>query len=145
MGGYRREFRVSWADLDANAHMANRAFLDCATETRLSYLAEHGFAQKDFAAAGVGPVTLHDDIVYRKELRHGEEFTVNVLLAGINADGSRFRIRNEFFAADGTIVASVTTDGIWFDLRARRRGDPPEPLLAALKSIEHSADFLEIA
>lgn len=145
MEGYGRKFRVSWADLDANSHMANTAFLDSATETRLSYMAEQGFAQKDFAAAGVGPVTLHDDIVYRKELRHGEEFTVNILLAGINADGSRFRIRNEFFGADGTIVASVTTDGIWFDLRARRRGAPPEPLLAALKSIGRSADFLEIA
>lgn len=64
MEPYRRHYRVAWADLDANGHVANTAFLDYATETRLSCFAEHGFTARDFAAAGFGPVVLRDVVHY---------------------------------------------------------------------------------
>src|SRR6185436_20451511 len=86
---FRRAYRVQWADLDAIGHLRNSAYLDYAVDTRFSYLAEQGFTAADFAAAGIGPVVLLDEIRYRRELRFQEDFTVTFALAGLSADGSR--------------------------------------------------------
>jgi acyl-ACP thioesterase len=32
---FEQRFRVSWGDLDSNAHMANTSFLDRAADTRM--------------------------------------------------------------------------------------------------------------
>lgn len=40
-----------------------------------------------------------------------EPFTVALLLSGDSLDGSRFRLRNEFFREDGQPAARVTSTG----------------------------------
>ncbi len=141
---YRRSYRVQWADLDAIGHLRNSAYLDYAVDTRFSYLAEQGFTAADFTAAGLGPVVLLDEIRYRRELRFQEDFTVTFILAGLSADGSRMRLHNRFYRADGSLSAAVTSEGLWFDLRERRRIVPPEKLLAILHGMERTEDFAEI-
>ena len=95
----------------------------------------------DFAAAGIGPVVLRDEILYRRELRFQDEFTLSVALAGLSEDGSRLRLHNRIYRADGSFAASITSDGIWFDLRQRRRVAPPERLLAVLHAMERTEPF----
>ncbi len=56
----------------------------------------------------------------RKELRLMEEFTVDLELVGISADGVRFRVRNTFHNAAKEVAASVTSEGVWFDLERRQ-------------------------
>ncbi len=141
MEPYRRHYRVAWADLDANGHMANTAFLDYAVETRLGCFAERGFTAGDFAAAGFGPVVQRDVVHYYKELRFQEEFSVTFQLAGFSEDRQRMRVYNEFFRHDGALAATVRSDGVWFDLNERRPRRPPEPLIHLLETMERTDDF----
>jgi acyl-CoA thioester hydrolase len=137
-------FVVGWGDLDANQHLANRAILDRAADTRLSYFAAHGFPATRFATERIGPVIVRDELVYRKELRLLEAFTVDVRLLGLSSDGTRFELENTFRNASGEVTALVTSEGVWFDLDARRPRPPPADLDAVQRAMPRAASYREL-
>ncbi len=138
---FHREFRVRWSDMDFNAHMRNTAYLDLAADVRMLHFEERGFPMREFERLRLGPVVRRDELDYFRELRLLETVRVTLALAGLSADGARFRLRNEFFGADGALVARVTSAGGWLDLDARRLAAPPAELLAALTVLDCSDDF----
>jgi len=141
---FEQRFRVSWGDLDSNAHMANTAFLDRAADTRMLFFVLHGFPLARFAEEHVGPVILRDELVYRKELRLLEDFTVDLEVVGLSSDGARFQMRNTFRNGGGEVAAAVTSDGLWFDLEKRRPRLPPPDLDAVMRLVPRSEEFKEI-
>lgn len=96
---------------------------------------------REFERLRLGPVIIRDEVEYFRELRLLEPFTVALLLAGSSDDGSRFRLRNEFFRADGQKAARVTSTGGWMDLQARRWTAPPEALRKLVAGLPQSPDF----
>jgi acyl-CoA thioester hydrolase len=138
---FEKPFQVSWSHLDGNGHMANTSYVLMAIDCRFYYFASQGFPPAEFARHRVGPVVRNDSIDYFRELHHLDTVRVNLLLAGLAPDGSRFRIVNEFRRDDGTLVARVTSLGGWFDLAARKLIAPPEVLDAAMRALEKTADF----
>jgi acyl-CoA thioester hydrolase len=138
---FERPFHVAWAHLDANGHMANTAYLDLVVDVRFMYFAQCGFPPEEFARLALGPVVRHDEVDYYRELRLLQPIKVNLLLAGISDDASRFRLRNEIRREGGDLAARVTSLGGWFDLAARKLVAPPEKLAGALRSLERTDDF----
>lgn len=138
---YEESFRVSWAHLDGNSHMANTSFMAVAIDCRFHYFATRGVTPAEFAKWRIGPVVRRDEVDYFRELRLLDEARVNLLVAGLAPDASRFRIVNEIRLADGELAARVTSLGGWLDLAARRLAAPPEPLAAALRDLERTADY----
>lgn len=132
---------VGWAQLDANGHMANTAYLDTVVDTRFAFFASQGFPAPAFAQNGIGPVARKDEVEYFKELRFQQSYTVNFRMGALSEDGSRFRLVNEIHRGDGQLAARITTSGGWFDLAARKLVAPPEGLAAALRALEKTEDF----
>lgn len=141
---FERTFHVSWAHLDSNGHMANTAYLDVVVDVRFLYFASRGFPPEEFRRARLGPVVRRDEIDYFRELHLLDAITIDFKLAGLAADGSRFRIRNELKRADGELAARVTSLGGWFSLEERRIVAPPEVLAAAMRDLERTDDFEEL-
>jgi len=50
-------------------------------------------------------------------------------------------LRNEFFHADGKLVARVTSAGGWLDLTARKLTAPPEKLAEVIGMLPRSQDY----
>lgn len=138
---FERTFHVGWGDLDSNSHMANTAYLDLCVDVRFMYFAEQGFSAQEFMRRRLGPVVLRDELDYYRELHLLDTVRINLLLVGISDDGSRFRIRNEFYRADGALAARVTTTGGWLDLAARRLVAPPAELAAVLGNLTRAEDY----
>jgi len=138
---YEKAFEVSWAQLDANNHMANTAYLDICVDVRFSYFASQGFAPGDFAKQRIGPVVRRDEVDYYRELHLLQPIRVTFALAGISEDASRFRLRNEIFRDDGQLAARVTSHGGWLDLNARKLIAPPDGLANALRNLTRTEDF----
>ena len=138
---YSKTLLASWADMDFNSHMRNTAFLDKSADVRMMYFAENGFAASEFSRLRLGPVVMKDEVEYRKEVHLLQEITVTFATAGQSEDGSRFLIRNEIFALDGTLCARVTSSGGWLDLSARKLVPPPEALRNAMNSLARTSDF----
>lgn len=138
---WEEAFQVSWAHLDGNAHMANTSFMQVAIDCRFHYFASRGVTPAEFAKWRLGPVVRRDEIDYHRELQLLQPARVNLLLAGLSGDASRFRIVNEIRRPDGELAARITTLGGWFDLDARKLVAPPSPLADALRDLERTADF----
>lgn len=142
---HRMTFEVRWADLDSNAHMANTAYLDACVDVRLGYFASRGISPRDLEELGIAPVVRRDEVDYYRELRLGEGFEVDLELAGISGDATRFRLRNRFRKEDGTLVAEVVSTGGWLDLEERKLVAPPDVLREALEGLSRTDDFEELA
>jgi acyl-CoA thioester hydrolase len=141
---FRERFRVGWGDLDANQHLANRAILDRAADVRVFYFERHGFPGAMFAEQQVGPAILRDELVYRRELRLSEAFTVDLECLGLSANDVRFAVRNTFRNDQDEVTATVTSEGVWFDLVARRSRVPPAALAALMRSVPRAREFAEL-
>ena len=120
---YQASFTVRWGDLDANGHMANTAYLDTCVDVRFGYFAQRGITEAEMRKYQIGPVVRRDEVDYYRELRFLEPFTVDMVLAGLSDDASRFSIQNRFLRGDGKLVARVVSTGGWLDLGARRLVD----------------------
>jgi acyl-CoA thioester hydrolase len=135
---------AGWADMDANAHMANIAYLGKCVDARMGFFKQNGFPVTEFAKRRIGPVVRRDELEYFREIALLEPITVTLALGGLAPDGSRFRLVNEIIAENGKLAARIMSEGGWLDLAARRLIAPPPDLLAALAAMPHTADFEEL-
>ena len=138
---YKKTLQAGWGDMDFNGHMGNRAYLDKAADVRVMFFAEHGFPASEFARLRIGPVIQKEELEYFREVNLLDEITVTYESAGLSEDGSRFIVRNEFFRADGKLIARVTSMGGWLDLSARKLVAAPEGLLNAMRELAQTSDF----
>ncbi len=134
-------FTVRWGDIDANAHMANVAYLNIAVDARMTAFAAMGFPAGTFAQLKIGPVVRRETIEYRREMRLHEAGTVSLEMVGLSEDGSRFALRNTFVRHDGVTCAVLDTLGGWLDLVARKLVHPPDALLAAMRALPRTLDY----
>ena len=141
---FEKSFHVAWAHLDANGHMANTAYLDIVVDVRFMYFESCGFGPGEFRKHAIGPVVRRDEVDYYRELHLLEPFKVTLAMAGLSADASRFRLRNEIVRADGEVAARITTLGGMFDLKARKLISPPEVLANSLRNLSRTTDFEEL-
>ncbi len=138
---YAKLLFAGWGDMDFNAHMRNTAYLDKSADVRMMYFSENGFPMKEFVRRRLGPVVMSEELEYFKEVGLLDQLRVTMGNAGLSEDGSRFRVRNEFFRQDETMAAKVTSVGGWLDLSTRKLVAPPEALLKALQSLPRTEDF----
>ena len=141
---FEHVFKASWGQMDFNGHMANTAYLDLAADVRLMFFSLHGFPMKEFARLRFGPCMRSDHVEYFREIGLLEDVRVDVAMAALSPDGARFRIRNDFYRADGVRAARVTSEGGWLDLSARKLTVPPESLRLALEATARTDDFVEL-
>lgn len=141
---FERKLTAGWGDMDFNSHMRNTAYLDKSADVRMMYFSENGFPMVEFHRLRMGPVILHDELDYYREVGLLEEIRVTLELGELSADGSRFLIQNTFYREDGKLVARVRSKGGWLDLNARKLVAAPEKLLRALENSPRSDDFKEV-
>jgi acyl-CoA thioester hydrolase len=141
---FRTTLYARWGDIDLNGHMRNIAYLDSCVDVRMMFFAAQGFSPREFERRRIGPVVLRDEIDYFREVRLHESIDVTLAIAALSGDGSHFRLRNEFWRADGQRAATVTSRGSWLDLERRRLTVPPDELRAILEDMPRTVDFEEI-
>jgi acyl-CoA thioester hydrolase len=141
---YTKSFRAGWGAMDFNAHMANRAYLDMAADTRMLYFEETGFPMSEFQRMLIGPVILKDEVEYLREFKLLEAIDVTLMLAGMSDDGSRFILRNDFIKSERIRAATITSTGGWLNLRERRLTTPPERLLHVINDLAKTDNFLRL-
>ncbi|UOR07455.1 thioesterase family protein [Hymenobacter aerilatus] len=144
MPAYEKTYTALWADMDPNGHMRHSAYTDYAAHTRLEYLSEAGFTMKYFTEHQLGPILFREDTRFLREVRLGESITVSSEVAGLNADGSRWRIIHTIRKPDGVVAATVTVDGAWLDLQRRKLTVPPAELAAAMTAAARHESYQDI-
>ena len=137
---YLKRFEIRWNDLDANKHLANSAYIQYMSHTRMSFLSENGFDHRAMAKHNIGPVVFHEHVYYFKESLKGEVL-VSFELGGISQDGRFFRFVHNFYDPNGVNLAYCEMQGAWIDLGSRTTVALPEELMAYVDKAPKTSDF----
>jgi len=141
MSVFEKTLYARWGDMDFNGHMKNTAYLDASADVRMMFFAEHGYSMRQFEESRYGPVIIRDELEYFRELRLLDPMRVTCETSGLSADGSRYRLVNQFFRLDGQRVARVTTHGGWLSFDTRKWIAPPDALREVMEQLHHTEDF----
>ncbi|MCM4150526.1 acyl-CoA thioesterase [Arenibacter sp. N53] len=138
---YIKEFEIRWSDVDANRHMANSAYLNFMSHTRMSFLLELGFNQKTMSQNNIGPVVFHEHVYYFKEAFLGKPVKVSLDLVGLSADGMFFEFHHNFYDGNGKNFAHCQIMGAWIDLKKRSLTGLGTELLEAFNKVPKGDGF----
>lgn len=138
---YLKEFEVRWSDVDANRHLANSAYINFMSHTRMAFLWELGLSQKNLAAHQIGPVVFYEHMYYFKEVFPGRPVKVSLEVMGMSEDGKFFEFHHNFYNSKGENVAHCEMMGAWMSLKSRSLIALPEELLEIFNTVERPKGF----
>ncbi|WP_046743293.1 acyl-CoA thioesterase [Kordia zhangzhouensis] len=138
---YFKEFDIRWSDLDANRHLANSAYINFMSHTRMGFLIENGFTQQQLAKHNIGPVVFYEHMYYFKEAFPGKPVKVSLEIAGLSEDGMFFEFVHNFYDIHGKNFASCEMMGAWIDLKTRQLIGLPNEFNTAIAKAPKSENF----
>ncbi len=138
---YLKEFEIRWNDIDANRHLANKAYIEYTAHTRMTFLSEKGFDQRLLGKLNIGPVVFYEHVYYFKEVFYGRPVRVSLELSGMSEDGKFFEFRHNFYDYKGRNFAHSEMMGAWIDLKTRKLIGLPEEIYQFLDKVERPEDF----
>jgi len=138
---YTKEFDIRWSDIDANRHLANSAYVNFMSHTRMGFMLENGMGQREMITHNIGPVVFHEQLFFFKEAFQGKPITVTFELGGSSEDGMFFKFVHNFYDYKGRNLARGSMIGGWIDLTTRKMRGLPEKLLPILKNAPKTTDF----
>ena len=136
-----KEFDIRWSDLDANRHLANSAYINFMSHTRMAYLGQLGFNQKSMAEYNIGPVVFYEHMYYFKEVFAGKPVKVSLGFKGMSEDGMFFEFEHNFYDASGRNFARCEMMGAWMDLTERKLTSLPQVFMDAFNKVERVENF----
>ena len=138
---YVKEFEIRWNDIDANRHLANKAYIEYAAHTRMAFLTGLGFDQRLLGELNIGPVVFYEHMYYFKEVFYGKPLKVSLELSGMSEDGKFFEFLHNFYDYKGRNFARCEIMGAWMDLSTRKLIPLPEEIHQFMDQAERSDNF----
>lgn len=138
---YLKEFEIRWSDVDANRHLANSAYLNYMSHTRMAFLFELGFDQKSLAREQIGPVVFYEHMYYFKEAFPGMPIKVSMEVMGMSEDGKFFEFHHNFYNHKGENFAHCEMMGAWMDLKTRKLIGLTNDFLKSFSGVEKAEGF----
>lgn len=138
---YKISFKTKWSDFDANKHMRHTAYNDYAAEARLRFLDENGFGLPVMEKQHIGPILFSENTIFRREIKLGEDISVELFLEASSENGERFKLKNFLYREDGELAATISIYLAWIDLTKRKLTIPSNQIIKTLKNLEKTEDF----
>ena len=138
---YTKQFEIRWSDVDANRHLANSAYTNFMSHTRMAFLIENGFDMKTLGEYNLGPVVFYEHMYYFKEAFMGQPITVSLEVSGLSEDGMFFKFDHNFYNHKGQNIAHCEMLGAWIDLSTRKLTHLPEVLISKEHTFPKTEDF----
>ena len=138
---YLKKFEIRWSDVDANRHLANSAYVNFMSHTRVSFFEDHDFSLSNLVKYDISPVIFYEHIYYFKEAFLGMPIRVSLEVSGLSDDGMFFKMEHNFYNAKGENLATCEILGAWINLKTRSLTTLPEHLLSEMDTFPKSKDF----
>ena len=141
---FSKHFEVIWANMDPNRHMRHTAYNDYAAQVRVAFMSENGLSLEEMESLHLGPILFREETQFLSEIRMGEKIEVDVQIAGLSADGERWKMVHQIFKSDGKLSAIIKVEGAWIDMEKRKLKPPPEVLVKKFNALTKTQDYQEI-
>ena len=138
---FKLPIQLRWSDMDPNFHMRHSVFYDFGAAARMEFLMAHGLSPAVMQQMHFGPILFREEAVFRREIRYGDRYFINVQMSKLRHDFSRFSFRHEITREDGTLCAVINVDGAWIDTQLRKLTRPPELVGKMSENAPRTADF----
>ena len=138
---YKKQFEIRWSDVDANGHLANSAYLNFMSHTRVGFLNQNGFSLRELVKYGIGPVVFSEQIHYFKESFLEEKIVVSLEVSGLSENGTFFKFEHNFYNLKGKHLATCDITGAWIDLKSRSLTVLPEELRHKMQEFPKAENF----
>lgn len=132
---------IRWSDIDANRHLANSAYLNFMSHTRLVEMNKAGITQDILAEHNLGPVVFYENIFYFKEVLPDQSVYVDIKLKGLSADYLFFQFEQNLYDEQGQHMANYEMLGSWIDMKERKLKSIPDELAILFNHIDRTEDF----
>lgn len=139
-----KNFDIRWSDLDANRHLANSAYANLLSETRMSFLRAHGFTQNEFAAQDFGPVIFSEEFYYVKEILPSETVHVTLELLANTPDYRFIKFAQCLFNEDKKLSLYAENLIGWMSLKSRKLIIPPPALIEMTINLAKADNYQEL-
>lgn len=138
---YLKDFEIRWSDIDANRHLANSAYTNFMSHTRMAFFLEMGFDQNAMAVHEISPVVFYEHVYYFREVFLGKPVKVSLEIAGMSEDAKFFEFLHNFYNHKGENIARCEMMGAWIDLKTRKLTGLTNELLKKFSGIEKAEGF----
>jgi len=137
---FKNKYKVLWADLDANWHLANFSYLKYSTDARMSFFDSIGLTKENLLKKELGPVVFYEHIYYYKEILLGDEFYVSVEIDGYSEDKRFGKLIQNFYK--GKInMARIEILFALMDLKERKLSKFPDDQFEKIKKYPKTKSF----
>ena len=140
MGKYQKQLELRWADLDPNFHVRHSVYYDYGAYIRINYLSENGLTNQALSEHHFGPIIFREECVFRKELKIGDQITIDLELLKARQDFSRWTIVHQI-KKEGQLAALLTLDGAWIDTQLRKLTTLPLEYRHVFENMPRSENF----
>lgn len=141
MSAYTKELSIRWSDIDPNFHLRHTSYYDFGAQLRTEMLAQLGITLQAMQAQAFGPVLFREECIFRREIKYGDQVSINLQLTQLRNDFSRFSIQHEFIRQDGTLCAILHVDGAWMNTKIRKLAPPPQIGIDAINALPKADNF----
>jgi acyl-CoA thioester hydrolase len=141
MNQFTRKPEVRWADLDPNFHLRHSVYYDYGASCRVEFLNGQGITAQFMHRHQVGPILFREECVFKKEIRAGDELSINLTLLRARPDLSRWTIQHHIFKSGEILAAVITLEGAWMDLQKRKLTIPPGQVVTAFAAMPRENNF----
>ena len=141
MSIFELPLQIRWSDLDPNFHLRHSVYYDWAAMYRMEFLTRNGLTPALMQKMQFGPIIFREEAVFRKEIKYGEEISINMILVKGRRDFSRWTIAHEIRKADQTLCATVSIDGAWLNVAERKLFIPPDEVKTVFSQIPFGENF----
>src|SRR5688572_19710988 len=134
--------QLRWSDLDPNFHLRHSIYYDWGALSRIEYLHSRGLTAEIMTRLHFGPILFREECIFRKEIRTGDNVTINLVLMKSRRDHSRWTIQHTIFKNIDTVAAILTVDGAWLDTIKRKLAIPPPEVVHVFENMPKVKEFL---
>jgi acyl-CoA thioester hydrolase len=141
MSDYNRLVQIRWSDLDPNFHLRHSVYYDWGAWCRVEFLNEYGLTADAMMRLRFGPILFREECVFRREIRSGDEVSINLQLIRSRKDFSRWSIRHQVMKNGDTLAATLSVDGAWMNVVERKLATPPQEVFDVFDKMPRSEEF----
>ncbi len=136
---------IRWSDLDPNFHLRHSAYYDFGAQQRIEILEQFGLTMKLMQQEFYGPIIFREESIFRREIKLNDIITINVRLAKMKPDASRWTIEHEFLNEENKLCATLVVDGSWIDTKLRKLLNPmPQVVANVFNEFPKSKNYVEL-
>ncbi|WP_207496711.1 acyl-CoA thioesterase [Aridibaculum aurantiacum] len=132
---------IRWSDLDPNFHIRHSVYYDFGAFIRMSFFTQFGLDEKVLLANHLGPILFREECIFRREIRFGDDVTINLQLSKASESFSRWSIRHHIVKDKETLAAIINVDGAWIDTQRRKLTVPTDVVAATFGKLVKTEDF----